>query len=98
MQQQCIRPILLRCLAGPYGLAFGHDEKVIYIAETGKNRILRVYESTEGVYYTSIFHQFDGRYGPTSLAVTNEGYIIVALFEFNTLTENGCLVVLNKEG
>ena len=43
MQQQCIRPILARCLSGPYGLAFSNDEKVIYVAETGKNRILRVY-------------------------------------------------------
>ena len=43
MQQQSIRPLLLRCLTGPSGLAFSHDERIIYLAETGKNRILRLY-------------------------------------------------------
>ncbi len=43
MQQQSIRPIILRCLAAPSGLAFSNDEKVLYVAETGKNRILRFY-------------------------------------------------------
>lgn len=43
MQQQSIRPIVLRCLSGPSGLAFSNDEKVLYVAETGKNRLLRFY-------------------------------------------------------
>lgn len=45
MQQQSIRPIALRCLCGPSGLAFGNEEKVLYVSETGKNRLLRFYES-----------------------------------------------------
>ena len=32
MQQQSIRPLLLRCLTGPSGLAFSHDERIIYVA------------------------------------------------------------------
>ena len=53
MQQQSIRPIILRCLCSPSGLAFNNaEEKVLYVAETGKNRILRFYESPEGVYYS----------------------------------------------
>lgn len=51
MQQQSIRSIALRSLSSPTGLAFSHDEKLIYISETGKNRILRFYESKEGIYY-----------------------------------------------
>jgi sugar lactone lactonase YvrE len=32
MQQQSIRPLALRCLQGPSGLAFANDEKVIFVA------------------------------------------------------------------
>ncbi len=45
MQLQSIRPLALRCLASPNGLAFGKNEKVIYIAETGLNRIVRLFQS-----------------------------------------------------
>lgn len=51
MQQQSIRSIALRCLSAPTGLAFSQDERIIYVAETGRNRILRFYESKEGIYY-----------------------------------------------
>lgn len=44
MQQQSIRPIILRCLASPSGLAFNNsEENILYVSETGKNRILRFY-------------------------------------------------------
>ena len=43
MQQQSIRPLALRCLQSPSGLAFANDEKVLFVAETGLNRILRFY-------------------------------------------------------
>jgi hypothetical protein len=32
MQQQSIRPLALRCLQSPSGLAFSQDEKVIFVA------------------------------------------------------------------
>lgn len=51
MQQQSIRSIALRCLSAPTGLAFSQDERIIYVAETGRNRVLRFYESKEGIYY-----------------------------------------------
>lgn len=58
MQQQSIRSIALRCLSAPTGLAFSEDEKIIYVSETGKNRILRFYESKEGIYYMRYFYRY----------------------------------------
>ena len=98
MQQQSIRSLALRCLSAPTGLAFGKEEKLLYICETGRNRILRFYESKEGIYYVSVFHQFSGRFGPTSIAVTTSGVIITALFEFRGLAEEGSLGFLSEEG
>ena len=43
MSQESIRPLALRCLNCPSGLGFSNDEKVLYVAETGKNRIVRFY-------------------------------------------------------
>lgn len=80
MQQQSIRALALRCLSAPTGLAFGREERLLYVCETGKNRVLRFYESKEGVYYMSVFHQFSGRFGPTSIVVSGSGWLVVALF------------------
>jgi sugar lactone lactonase YvrE len=98
MQQQSIRSLALRCLSSPTGLTFGRDEKLLYVCETGRNRILRFYESKEGVYYMSVFHQFSGRFGPTSIVATAQGLIITGLFEFRGLAEEGSLGFLNEEG
>ena len=46
----------------------------------------------------SVFHQFNGRFGPTAISVSSEGYILTSLFEFNNIAENGCIGILNKEG
>ena len=34
----------------------------------------------------SVFHQFNGRFGPTALTTTNTGIVIAALFEFKSLS------------
>ena len=44
----------------------------------------------------SLFHQFNGRYGPTALASTHNNLLVAALFEFRTLSEDGCLAFLNE--
>lgn len=36
-----IRPLALSCLAFPSGLALSFDEKILYVCETCKNRVLR---------------------------------------------------------
>jgi len=45
-----------------------------------------------------MFHQFNGRFGPTALTTTHNKLIIAALFEFKSLTEEGSLALLNEEG
>ena len=45
-----------------------------------------------------MFHQFNGRFGPTSLITTHSGILVAALFEFHNLVEEGCLGFLNSEG
>ena len=46
-----ITPLTLRCLAQPTGLALSKDENLLYVCETGKNRILRFVKAPIGVYY-----------------------------------------------
>lgn len=53
------------------------------------------------VYYFfkfSVFHQFNGRFGPTSLAVSASNLLIASLFEFKSVVDEGCLGILNMEG
>ena len=64
-----LKPIIDGKLAHPSGLSMSNDESMIYVAETGLNRILRIVCHSSGVYHTSVFHQFAGRFGPTSLAM-----------------------------
>ena len=64
-----LKPIIDGKLAHPSGLTMSNDESMIYVAETGLNRILRIVCHSSGVYHTSVFHQFSGRFGPTSLAM-----------------------------
>jgi hypothetical protein len=46
----------------------------------------------------SVFHQFNGRFGPTSLCVSESNLLITALFEFKSVIDEGCLGILNMEG
>jgi len=53
-----LKPVLVGKLAHPSGIALNLDENVLYVAETYKNRVLRIVMHPDGVYYTSVFHQF----------------------------------------
>eukprot|EP00920_Eleutheroschizon_duboscqi_P010915 GHVT01025658.1.p1 GENE.GHVT01025658.1~~GHVT01025658.1.p1 ORF type:complete len:292 (+),score=14.04 GHVT01025658.1:935-1810(+) len=53
----------------------------VYVAETGMNRILRFVEDSPGVFQCNVFRQLSGGVGPTALAVTSTGLLIVAHFE-----------------
>ena len=77
-----LKPVIVGKLASPGGIAITADEKAIYVAETSMNRILRVVNHASGVYHTSVFHQFSGRFGPTAIAVNEQGQIYVARFDF----------------
>lgn len=95
---QLLIPLCLNTLAHPCGLALAPDEKNIYVAETAMNRILRFTQSPPSVFHCSVFYQLSGRFGPTALAVSENGDLFVAHFDFAENTENGCVLVINPEG
>ena len=91
-----LKPIIDGKLAHPSGLAMSNDEKLIYVAETGMNRILRIVCHSSGVYHTSVFHQFSsGRFGPTALAMHSDGRLFVARFDFTESSKHGLITALN---
>lgn len=77
-----LRPIALSCLAHPSAIALDITENVLYICETLKNRILKVYTGPKGHNVMTVFHQFSGKLGPTAIAVNKDGHIFVAKFEY----------------
>ena len=93
-----LRPLMTGCMAYPYGIALGVDEKRIYIAETGKNRIIRFVQSADGVYHSSMFYQFSGRFGPTALAMHAKGFLFVARYDFSDCSEDGLISVISETG
>jgi sugar lactone lactonase YvrE len=93
-----LKPIIDGKLAHPSGIALSLDEEIIYVAETGLNRILRIVCHPSGVYHTSVFHQFSGRFGPTALAMSPDGKLYVARFDFTECSKNGLISVLTSEG
>lgn len=95
---QLLIPLCLSTLAHPCGLALSPDEKNLYVAETGMNRILRFSQHPPQVFHCSVFHQLSGRFGPTALAVGSAGDLFVAHFDFAENTESGRIVVINPDG
>lgn len=53
---------------------------------------------SEGVYYTTVFYQFSGRFGPTAIAIDPNGLIYVARFDFTDISDEGVITVLNSKG
>ena len=41
IEDSIIKPLALNCLAYPSGLCLSDDEKIVYVCETGNNRVLR---------------------------------------------------------
>ena len=93
-----LKPIIDGKLAHPSGIALSLDENIIFVSETGLNRVLRIVCHSSGVYHTSVFHQFSGRFGPTALAMSPDGKLFVARFDFTECSKNGLISVLNSEG
>jgi sugar lactone lactonase YvrE len=92
-----LKPIIDSKLAHPSGLALSLDENVIYVSETGMNRVLRIVCHSSGVYHTSVFHQFAGRFGPTALAMHPDGKLYVARFDFTECSKHGLISILNSD-
>ena len=92
-----LKPVVFGKLAHPCGLALSPSENALFVAETLKNRILRVVIHSTGVYHTSVFHQFSGRLGPTAIAVAPSGQLYVARYDFSECSKNGVISILNSE-
>jgi len=93
-----LKPILYGKLAHPCGLALSPNENILYVAETLMNRVLRVVIHSSGVYHTSVFYQFSGRLGPTALAVSPQGHLYVARYDFTEANKNGLISILSDSG
>ena len=93
-----LKPIALRCLAYPSGIAITNDGKNIYVSETNLNRVLRISQNPPGVHHISVFHQFASRLGPSAIAVSENGFIYVANYEFSDYSKNGLISILAPDG
>jgi len=62
------------------------------------NRILRFSQHPPQVFHCSVFHQLSGRFGPTAIAVSANGDLYVAHFDFAENTESGKIVVIDANG
>jgi sugar lactone lactonase YvrE len=97
LEDASVSPLAFRCLAYPADLTFDKDETVLYVAETFRNRVLKFYLD-ESVSTFTVFHQFNGRMGPTAVAVNNDNLLFVARFEKMSHCLDGEICVLQKSG
>lgn len=77
-----MRPILHNCLSFPSDVLYDQVKGNVYVAETFANRVIRLTQNPYGVYNASIFYQFNGRLGPTALALDEIGNLYVARYEY----------------
>ena len=82
IQLDFVRPLALNCLAYPTGMALTNNDNILYVCETGKNRILRFNLKGSNFSMFSIFYQFSGRFGPTAITAHSKGNLYAAHFEY----------------
>jgi hypothetical protein len=82
LDTKMMKPILYKCLSFPADVYLDSYTGDLYIAETFENRILKITQKPYGVYNCSVFHQFNGRLGPVSLAMDEGGYLYVVRYEY----------------
>lgn len=80
-----LRPLLHNCLSHPSDVLYDSTRGMVYVAETYANRILRLVQNPSGVYHCSVFHQFNGLIGPTSLAMDELGNLYVGRYEYQVI-------------
>ena len=93
-----LKPLAYRSMAHPSGIAISNDGKVIFVAETLQNRIIRFAQSPSGVHHASVFAEFTARLGPTCLAMSPNNFLYVARFDFEDYAKVGLITILNMNG
>jgi sugar lactone lactonase YvrE len=84
VEQGTIKPVIRKCLAHPAGIVIAQDGKLLFVAETYRNRVLKICVTASGEFHTTVFHQFSGRLGPTAMCIGENGLLYVANFDFET--------------
>ncbi|KAM3146262.1 hypothetical protein pb186bvf_001607 [Paramecium bursaria] len=46
----------------------------------------------------SVYYQFNGRFGPIAVAVSQSEHLYVARYEFQQVSEEGIIAIINKQG
>ena len=98
LEANSIKPIIYQLLAYPCGIALSPTESALYVAELCKNRILRLVQYPSGIFHSSTFYQFSGRFGPTAIAMHNKGCLFVARYEFPECSKDGVITVIRERG
>ncbi|KAG6961841.1 hypothetical protein JG688_00008890 [Phytophthora aleatoria] len=80
---QVLRPLVIDCLAHPWGIAVSPDTGALFVAETMKNRIVRLHQRPSNAYHASVFYQFSGGMGPSGLACGDDGTLYVGHYDFS---------------
>jgi len=69
-----------------------------YVAEMMTNRLLRFVQQPQGVYHASVFYQFSGMIGPSSLACDSNGNIYVGRYDLSSCSSRGAVSVISATG
>ncbi|KAG3089573.1 hypothetical protein PI124_g17419 [Phytophthora idaei] len=96
---QVLRPLVIDCLAHPWGIAVSPDTGALFVAETMKNRIVRLHQRPSNAYHASVFYQFSGGMGPSGLACGDDGALYVGHYDFSGgSASNGKVSVIGSDG
>jgi sugar lactone lactonase YvrE len=94
-----LRPVALRCLANPTGIALSASGSAVFVAEAAENRVLRYTQRPPGVWHGAVFHTFAGCLGPSALVCdAARGLLYVARPEVPDAGARGVVSVLSMEG
>lgn len=100
LESKIMRNILKNCLSFPADIFFDNRRGHLFIADTFNNRIIRLCQNPVNVYNATVFHQFNGRVGPTALAMDEIGNLYVGRYEFQMIDNeiDGIISVINNNG
>ena len=87
-----------RNMAYPSGLVFSLDEKTLFVSETCANKVHRIIINEDNQHFMSTFYDFSGRFGPMDLQFSVSNLLYVSRYEFQQLSGDGMVSVLNMNG